>query len=226
MIIDCIADLHGFEPDLPGGDLLILAGDYTAAGKLTQWSQFFHWLKDQEYDKKIIIAGNHDNLFETGFPKTQAEADDWREVVDFLDIDVDFEYLCDSGIEYKGLKVWGTPWTPIFDGVNPKCKAFMGKESEIDQYFRMIPKDLDILITHGPMAHVLDQNIDGHTCGSFGLRHHIDRTAPRFHVCGHIHEQGGDRLMYKHQGPNTWCINCSYVDEKYKPVHSYMRIEI
>lgn len=30
MIIDCISDLHGYYPELGGGDLLIVAGDLTA----------------------------------------------------------------------------------------------------------------------------------------------------------------------------------------------------
>jgi Icc-related predicted phosphoesterase len=30
MIIDCISDLHGAQPKLEGGDLLIVAGDLTA----------------------------------------------------------------------------------------------------------------------------------------------------------------------------------------------------
>ncbi len=30
MIIDCISDLHGFKPNLNGGDLLIIGGDLTA----------------------------------------------------------------------------------------------------------------------------------------------------------------------------------------------------
>ncbi len=226
MDITCIADLHGYKPELPGGDLLILAGDYTAADKLTEWADFFSWLKDQPYEKKILIAGNHDNLFETGFPKNQKEADDWKEVVDFLDIESDFEYLCDSGTEYKGLTIWGTPWTPWFHGVNSKCKAFMDSESYLNKRFSLIPEDTDILITHGPMYHILDANVQGYACGSTSLRDHIDRVKSRLHICGHIHEQGGNQLMYKHQGPNTWCVNCSYVDHNYKPVNSYVRLEI
>lgn len=226
MDITCISDLHGYYPALEGGDLLILAGDYTATGKLTQWAQFFRWLKDQPYEKKILIAGNHDNFMQTGFPKNQQEADDLKEVIDFLDTDVDFEYLCDSGTEYNGVKIWGSPWTPWFHGVNPKCKAFMKSESHLEKKFRMIPEDLEILITHGPMRHILDQNIDGYTCGSSFLRQHIDRAKPKFHIFGHIHEQGNNQLMYKHQGSNTWCINCSYVNENYKPVNQPIRIEL
>ncbi len=241
MIVDCIADLHGYEPDLPGGDLLILAGDYTATGKLTEWGSFFRWLKKQPYEKKIMIAGNHDNLFESGFPKNQSEADKLKEIIDFLDTDVDFEYLCDSGTkvseypslkesgmvyERKEIKIWGTPWTPWFHGVNPKCRAFMDIETHLEKQFSLIPNDIDILITHGPMLHVLDCNTDGYACGSSALRNAIDRAKPRFHVFGHIHEQGNNQLMYNHMGPSTWCVNCSYVNEHYKPAFNHVRLEI
>lgn len=231
MIVDCIADLHGYEPKLPGGDLLILAGDYTAADKMTQWGKFFRWVKEQPYRKKVLIAGNHDGFFESGFPKCQEEADDLKEVQSFLKErgemdDPDFEYLCDSGTEFEGLKIWGTPWTPWFHGVNPKCKAFMDSEGYLTKRFKLIPNNLDILITHGPMLHVLDGNYDGYACGSKALREAVDRARPRFHVFGHIHEQGNNQLMYKHVGPNTWCVNCSYVNENYKPVFNYIRLEL
>lgn len=232
MIIDCIADLHGYKPKLPGGDLLILAGDYTAADKLTQWVEFFKWLKEQPYRKKVLIAGNHDNFFESGFPKTQKETNELQEVQSFLseigemDETPDFQYLCDSGTEFEGLKIWGTPWTPWFHGVNPKCKAFMKSDEKLDSKFSLIPEGIDILITHGPMRHILDASRDGYACGSSSLREHIDRIIPRFHVFGHIHEQGGSQLMYNGIGSNTWCINCSYVDENYRPVNSAIRLEI
>lgn len=229
MIIDCIADLHGFHPDLPEGDLLILAGDYTAAGTLTQWYDFFEWLKDQKYSSKILIAGNHDSFFESGFPKNQVEANDWKDVVDFLDIDIDFEYLCDSGTEVEGLKIWGTPWTPIFERVNPKCTSFMNTEQYLEERFNLIPDDLDILITHGPMRHMLDANRDGEACGSSALHDAIDRAKPRYHIFGHIHEQGSNEMAYRHKEhkrKQTWCINCSYVNEYYKPIFTYQRIEL
>src|ERR1700752_5304604 len=220
MVVDCIADLHGFETELPGGDLLILAGDYTAAAKIAQLGKCFSCVKKQPYEKKILTAGNHDGFFESGFPKSQKEAEDLKDVQHFL-IDqkemteTDFEYLCDSGTEYQGLKIWGTPWTPWFKGVHPKCKAFMNSESHLEKRFNLIPEGLDILISHGPMRHVLDQNMDGYACGSSSLREALERAKPRFMVFGHIHEQGGNQLMFKRSGPNTLCVNCSYVDENY-----------
>ncbi len=225
MIIDCIADLHGYEPILPGGDLLILAGDYTAEDTLIQWAKFFRWLKEQKYERKILIAGNHDGTLETSFPKNEKEAIDLQEEIE-SDEPIDLEILCDSGTEYKGLNIWGSPWTPWFHGVNPKCESFMDSESYLEERFNKIPQGTDILITHGPMHQILDANSDGHTCGSYSLREAVDRVKPRFHVFGHIHEQGGKRLMYKHHGSNTWCVNCSFVNERYIPKFRHVRLSV
>ncbi|HLT42767.1 MAG TPA: hypothetical protein VKZ95_08695 [Sphingobacteriaceae bacterium] len=57
MKITCIADLHGFKPKLNGGDLLIVAGDLTARDRKKEYDQFFEWLDNQNYRKKIWIAG-------------------------------------------------------------------------------------------------------------------------------------------------------------------------
>jgi 3',5'-cyclic AMP phosphodiesterase CpdA len=66
MKIDCISDLHGFQPKLEGGDLLIVAGDLTARDTVEEYITFNSWLSDQNYDRKIIIAGNHDGKIEKG----------------------------------------------------------------------------------------------------------------------------------------------------------------
>ena len=61
MDITCLSDPHGYYPELPGGDLLILAGDLTARDESYERIEFLIWLADQNYRKKVWIAGNHDN---------------------------------------------------------------------------------------------------------------------------------------------------------------------
>lgn len=224
MDITCISDLHGFYPKLPGGDLLILAGDYTASDKLTQWGEFFNWLSQQPYEKKVLIGGNHDNFLQSAFPTTQKEADELKEVQDFLDEDINFEYLCDSGTEYNGLKIWGSPWTKTFEGINPHCCAFtVDTDEELENKWELIPEDTDILITHCPPGGILDKTSRGVHVGSISLRNHvIGRIKPKIQVYGHIHECGGSLVDLE----TTKFINASHVNEDYEPVNAPIRIEI
>lgn len=235
MKIDVLSDLHGYFPKMPGGDLLILCGDYTAAGKTIQWANFFTWLKELPYKKKIIIGGNHDNYLFTAFPKSQKEAEDLADVQEMLTEEEreglnDFEYLCDSGIEYGGIKFWGFPWTLTFDGINPACTAFtLQHEGEMRDKLKQVPDDVDFLICHGPPYGILDSVKDhGETrnCGSIALLETLDRAKPLYMVCGHIHEHGGKQILYKHQGPNTWCLNVAHVDERYRPKNKPFRIYV
>ena len=179
MIIDAISDLHGEQPDLGKGDLLILAGDLTSNDTPRAWEDFFYWLSKQNYSKKIFISGNHDNQAMSQF--------DWGPNTD---------YLCDYGIEYKGLKIWGSPWSLWFNGINPHCKAFTGTERDLCKKYEKIPKGLDILISHGPPFMINDTLSDGRSAGSLSLRTHIEDKLPKIVICGHIHEQGGKKHRY------------------------------
>ncbi len=239
MIIDCISDLHGYYPELEGGDLLIIAGDITARDEIIQWGQFFHWLKKQPYEKKIIIAGNHDNFLYSGFPKTQEEADDLKEVLSFLIEqgemgNPDFEYLCDSGTQFEGFKVWGSPCSLKFEGINPHCMAFTGTEEELAEKFALIPDNIDILITHSPPYGILDQvrirklsgrRMEKEHVGSQSLRNQvINGRFPnlKLHIFGHIHECGGKIL----DTTLTKFVNASIVNEYYENVNKPIRIQL
>src|SRR5690349_16270157 len=101
MIIDCISDLHGFYQKLEGGDLLIVAGDLTAKDTLEELHAFNYWLLKQDYEKIVFIAGNHDNKLQNREPRNEIE---WEGTPDTLNRIV---YLCDSGTEFEGLKIWG-----------------------------------------------------------------------------------------------------------------------
>lgn len=224
MIIDCVSDLHGYLPELEGGDLLILAGDYTANDRMDGWRKFFDWLERQKYDKKILIAGNHDNFCQSWATSN----DSIHEVLG----KPSFCYLCDSGEQWRGLKIWGSPWTSQFPGINPKCCAFTRPFMEtLKDRWELIPSDVDILITHTPPHRILDKVKTDYEAnvGDVDLLVELnERIKPKLHVFGHIHENGGKELIFKRPGiateNNTICVNASYVNERYKPVNKPIRI--
>ena len=211
MIIDCISDLHGSYPALDGGDLLIVAGDLTARDYLGELILFADWLERQDYKKKIVVAGNHDNLLQ-------------EKRIDFDPA----EYLCDSGTEFEGLTIWGSPWTRYFEGMNPSCCAFTkNTEEELAEKWRLIPSGIDILVTHSPPAGILDQTERKYRVGSTALREQLLRIKPRLHVFGHIHEaHGQDREEWGNKDGSTTYVNAAHMNRDYKPVNKPIRIEL
>ena len=221
MKITCVSDLHGYYPKLEGGDLLLVAGDLTAHSNYGELHNFELWLADQQYRKKIVIAGNHDTyLCESAFPFDNVSG---------------CEYLRDSSTSFEGLKIWGSPCTKTFEGMNPKCKAFtVDTEEELEEKFSKIPDDVDIVVTHSPPYGMMDKVFDRHSgkimnCGSPALLRRLSRTFPKLHVFGHIHEGYG---KYR---PNLGFVDCagwpiyvnaSHVNEFYEPVNAPVEIEI
>lgn len=217
MIIDCIADLHGHYPKLEGGDLLIVAGDLTEIDNYPGYCAFNEWMikNSRIYKKSVVIAGNHDNGLLPG-----------RFNVEMLP---KIHYLCDSGTKFEGLKIWGSPWTLKFDGMNPKCMAFTcDTEEELAEKWDMIPEDTNILVTHGPPYGILDAISleDGARfyAGSKSLRSTVlDGTYfknLKYHIFGHIHEMGGREIDLI----GSTFVNASYVNEHYDPVNKPVRI--
>lgn len=214
MIIDCISDLHGRLPKLAGGDLLLVCGDLTARDTSQQHGDFKLWLYKQNYRKKIVIAGNHDGHF-VGLPADKFIFSSYDEITKEQNSYAD--YLFDSGTEFEGLKIWGSPWTPTFLNWH-----FMKDRGDpIKEKWDLIPEDTDILITHGPPFGVQDF-VDKRTgCqGCEMLRDAILRIMPRLHVFGHIHESPGVCAFN-----GILCVNASIMDEHYRPKNKPIRIE-
>jgi len=212
MIIDCIADLHGYYPELEGGDLLIVAGDLTARDTGLEYDYFVEWILKQNYSSRIVIPGNHDNNLQRAQSPFSGLWDDPPNLI----------YLCDSGTEFEGLKIWGSPWTKTFEGINPKCKAFTcDTEDELAEKWLTCPNDVDILITHSPPLGILDTNVFQKECGSNSLRNLMFKVKPSLMIFGHIHECGGKSIDLT----TTFCVNASHVNEKYQPQNKAIRIE-
>ena len=207
MKLHIISDTHTRhrELNLPGGDVLIHAGDFMSSGYgLDDAVDFLNWFEVQDYTHKIFIAGNHDRIFE----------DNPEGIKLVLDAYPTITYLQDEGCTIDGINFYGSPWTPAFCGW-----AFqLHNDYEDTEIWRKIPKDTDVLITHGPAYGFLDQflmptgNLSARL-GSKGLHNWIDANNPKVHICGHIHTGQGVLDGY---GEVTTHINAACLGETYK----------
>lgn len=234
MIIDCISDLHGHYPELPGGDLLIIAGDLTGNGSLVEYAKAFKWIANAAYKKKILVGGNHDLLF---------QHEEW-----FAKTTEDFEYLCDQRTKYRlythlevdsvqegflckiqDARIWGSPWTLASPGMDPKCKAFtVDTEEELQKKWALIPKEIDVLVTHSPPYQFGDEIIDWDTgkathFGSKSLMEAVGLIKPKLHIFGHIHEGHSKSKVQWDEERSTIFANVSHVDENCRPKNEPMR---
>ena len=60
--IVCVSDTHNYTPGeagfkLPKGDVLIHAGDITNRGTEAEFRKSIEWIKQADFEVKIIIAG-------------------------------------------------------------------------------------------------------------------------------------------------------------------------
>ena len=239
MIIDCISDLHGELPPLKGGDLLICAGDCTANDKIAQWVVFFDWLKGQDYKHKVLVGGNHDGFLERCISSKEARIL-FEEAGEEMD-PMPCEYLCDSGLEIEGLKIWGSPWTPRFYNWH----FMLDRGERIRQKWALIPDDTDILVTHAPAWGILDRSYRGDNIGCEDLYDRlIELRKLKLHVFGHCHEGYGRQFAYtsmenasspeefmqfmfddsKCVGGGRLSINCSIMNREYESVNKPQRV--
>jgi predicted phosphodiesterase len=215
MRITLISDTHtkheelSYDPkDLPGGDLLIHAGDIMNSGRnpmdIYKFCKWFDGLN--QYDTKVFISGNHDRLFETD-PEMASEI-----YTSYKNI----EYLQDDRLDLwdnddQQTVIYGAPWQPEFYNWAFNLPR---RGDELMAKWAAIPADTDILITHGPPQDHLDVSGPPYNEPHLGcelLRVKVDEQPPKIHVFGHIH--GGYGYKF-HNG--THFFNASILNERYE----------
>jgi Icc-related predicted phosphoesterase len=201
----CLSDTHGRHAELvvPAGDVLVHAGDFTSRGREREVADFGEWLAAQPHAHKIVVAGNHDFLFE----REPLRA---REL-----LGQGVRYLQDSGADVAGLTFWGSPWQPWFHDW-----AFnLQRGAPLAEVWARVPSGVDVLVTHSPPMGVLDRTAHGQRVGCEALRDALPRIAPRLHVFGHIHEAYGIR-----PGPPL-SVNACNCDLSYQAVQAPVVVE-
>lgn len=212
--ITFIADPHNkfkqLNGLLPGGDIIICAGDMTGMGYMQEIENFCEWYDGlYMYDNKVFIAGNHDWGFQ----------DHPEKIKKLLKAYPKLDYLQDDllivGEDYeKGIKIWGTPWQPEFYNWAfnlPRGKALKEK-------WDLIPNDIDILVTHGPPFGKLDY-VAQMNVGCEELDKKVKEIKPKICVFGHIHEAYG----YVFDG-NTHYFNAAVVNHRCNVVNKPLTV--
>lgn len=203
------SDLHGRLPQISACDLLLICGDIcpdVSSLHQAKWLDevFRNWLEKLPAKEIVCIAGNHDRIFEQARHLVPKE--------------MKFHYLQDNTIELYGLKIYGTPWQLPFWGV------FNLSDDELEEQYSIIPKDIDILMSHAPPYGIFDEVPRGaeqfHT-GSIALRKKVFEVNPQLFVCGHIHCSFGMCKINE-----TIFANVSLLDNDMKIAHEPVAIEI
>lgn len=219
MRITFISDTHNkhkeISGDLPGGDLLIHAGDMSSMGRKYEIEDFCEWFDSiDNYDHKVFIAGNHDWGFYDKFFALKGVHETPEHTQQIINSYKNFDYLMDDHVtlikegEYSA-KIWGSPWQPEFYNWAFNLPR---RGDALKAAWDKIPEDTDILVTHGPAYGFVD-TVYGRPHDHLGCELLTDRIGiikPKIHVCGHIHTGYGHYF-----DGHTHYINASVLDERY-----------
>lgn len=258
-----------FRPPFPKADVILHCGDLTGIGGLRELKQFVSMMGKMDAELKLVIAGNHDMTLDPNYWKTHMH-DDFTKEQHQEALEVMTGPLANAaGITYveEGLNtftlkngakftMYTSPYTPEFCDWGFPYQRHQDRFNAIHQVgeasmsiaVNPIPDHgtVDIVMTHGPPQHVLDECASG-AVGCNNLLRAVSRCRPRLHCFGHIHEGHGADVVtwdkevigrraikeekfqkntYPEPGPchveygqQTLMVNAAIMDHRYKPTN-------
>jgi len=220
MKVVAISDTHqAYLSEMPAGDVLIHSGDFSLLPKNVKESNpalmeselrdLAAWFKSIShlYRHMILVPGNHDWIFECDY-------DFACSILEGVSV------LNDRSIEIDGIKIWGSP-------INLEYRDWAFNRAagdEILKHWNAIPKDTDILVTHGPPLGILDQAYpqdNSPLLGDIDLLNTVKSLNLKAHIFGHIHGSHGTKEEFE-----TLFVNASIMDESYSPTFKPITFEI
>ena len=208
-------------------NILIHAGDSTGNGTEPEVKSFVNWFQALKgFDKKILIAGNHDFGFEMYNGVRHKNKPHWiHHIIDsdlFKSSDCvyleDDEYIFNCDEFDRPLKIYGSPWQPRF---HDWAFNLPRNGTELKMVWNNIPHDTDILITHGPPYGIRDYSYSHKPLGCELLLPRVQEIKPLIHCFGHIHYSNGVSLIN-----DVTYVNASVCTEQYQPTNPIVAIDI
>lgn len=215
MKVKVISDTHNLHEKLKIGscDVLIHCGDFGTRGNYTEAESFMYWFVKQNAKYKIFIAGNHDKRMKS-YDKLKQLAKDLGLI-----------YLEQEAVTIEGYKFYGHNFVPRVN----KLGTFLMEDGEREQQWSAIHEhdDIDILITHSPAFNRLSKNSNDINIGCYYLLEAIKALEIPYHLCGHVHEYGGQiDCTFHNEGKSTLHINAACLDRQYNLVRGYQEFDL
>jgi len=213
--IVALSDSHNATKrvEIPDGDILIHAGDFSFQGKSLEIQDFIEWMKEQPHKHKLWIAGNHELGIE-----------DFPDNANVIDNETNSTYIHDKVIEIEGLKFLGCNFTPEFNNW-----AFNLTERQSKIYWENAP-EADVVVCHGPPYGILDSVTPEYKhhrpLGCIHFKNYLERVKPKVAIFGHIHGGFGHETIKWNDDSETECFNVSVMNEQYQLTNPVTIIEI
>ncbi|KAK6433386.1 hypothetical protein LTR95_010442 [Oleoguttula sp. CCFEE 5521] len=208
-----ISDTHNFEAataeegcplaqKMPRVDVLLHCGDLTQVGGLSAYKKALKLLASIDAELKLVIAGNHDLSLDGEYWATHLdEDDDPNEHDEAIEI-MTGKLAKEAGVTYlmEGTHHFtlsnGAAFSLFASPLQPECGEWaFGYPRSVDHFGSKVPENVDIMMTHGPPAGILDliPNKDEHV-GCHSLLRAVERARPKMHCFGHMHEGYGHEV--------------------------------
>lgn len=233
MKIAVISDLHGYLPIYPSPywegieecELLLICGDILplhcqskmVESRLWLTNEFKPWVESLPVEQVFFIAGNHDFWFERN-DLTAHQIFSSHDKVRYLKNEY-VDYI--STQDAKVYRIFGTPYCHRFG-----FWAFMRNEEILVEKFKVIPDNVDILISHDAPYGTSDICFQGFSSedhiGCPELRDAIIEHKPKYNFHGHLHSSNHEEEILG----ETKVFNTSILDESYNLIYKPLIIRI
>lgn len=196
---DTHAQLHKMSSDIPAGDILIHAGDFSRKGEKKELQQFYQAFNDLPHPIKLFIAGNHeitldkehflhkgDGLRSYFKPGSNMTAENYHAICRNILMPPNARANSPHYLQDESFFI-NTNLPDENDEIlpdrNQQLKVYgspwqprhytmafnLNRGAQLAEKWRKIPSDVDLLITHTPPHLILDESNSGIKCGCEAL---------------------------------------------------------
>ncbi len=178
---------HHRKMNVPAGDMLICAGNFTINSGKEETQDFMSWFLEQKHNYKIIVSGGQDRMFDR---MLEPNPPLWyiNLMQDYFRLGALHHLINNATRIIQNITFFGSP------SFRSQSLAAHAMYNHVHAYhtWNNIPL-CDILITHGAPYGYCDRRLDGVNMGDAALTERLAHINPRLHLFGSVREGRGLR---------------------------------